>query len=101
MDQPQSILFRCPPELEPILPRPIAAVLGLPDWFKAMPQRARNTLTQEERRGGNTPARYGRQCLTRTRCLPATISRTKTLGSLVGFLGSLVGFEKLGRFAGP
>jgi hypothetical protein len=42
MDQAtqRSITFRCPPELEPILPRPIPAVLGLPDWFKALPQKA-------------------------------------------------------------
>ena len=33
-----SITFRCPPELEGILPRPIPAVRGLPDWFKALPQ---------------------------------------------------------------
>jgi hypothetical protein len=40
------IAFRCPPELEPSLPRPIPAVLGLPEWFKAMPQRAVSGLTQ-------------------------------------------------------
>jgi hypothetical protein len=34
----KSIIFRCPPELEGILPRPIPAVRGLPDWFKALPQ---------------------------------------------------------------
>ena len=34
------ITFRCPPELEAILPRPIPAVRGLPDWFKALPQKA-------------------------------------------------------------
>jgi hypothetical protein len=33
------ITFRCPPELEAILPRPIPAVRGLPDWFKALPQK--------------------------------------------------------------
>jgi hypothetical protein len=48
MDEPQSIMFSCPPELEPILPRPIPAVRGLPDWLEAMRQRARSTLTQEE-----------------------------------------------------
>jgi hypothetical protein len=42
MDQTSQggITFRCPPELEAILPRPIPAVLGLPDWFKALPQKA-------------------------------------------------------------
>jgi hypothetical protein len=42
MDQTsqRTITFRCPPELEAILPRPIPAVLGLPDWFKALPQKA-------------------------------------------------------------
>ena len=37
MDQANqmTLRFRCPPRLEKILPRPIPAVLGLPDWFKA------------------------------------------------------------------
>jgi hypothetical protein len=35
-----SVIFRCPPELDGILPRPIQAVRGLPDWFKALPQKA-------------------------------------------------------------
>jgi hypothetical protein len=43
-----TITFRCPPELEPILPRPIPAVLGLPDWFKTMPQRAFSAALQAE-----------------------------------------------------
>jgi hypothetical protein len=44
MDQISSmaLTFRCAPELDKILPRPIPAVLGLPDWFKAMPQRTFN-----------------------------------------------------------
>lgn len=37
-----TLRFRCPSELEAILPRPIPAMLGLPDWFKAMPQKAFN-----------------------------------------------------------
>jgi hypothetical protein len=37
-----TLTFRCPPELAGALPEPIPAVLGLPDWFKAMPQRAIN-----------------------------------------------------------
>jgi hypothetical protein len=43
-----TIRFRCPPELEGVLPRPIPAVRGLPDWFKAMPQTAFSTLLQED-----------------------------------------------------
>jgi hypothetical protein len=37
-----TLRFRCPRELESILPRPIPAMLGLPDWFKALPQKAFN-----------------------------------------------------------
>src|SRR5215470_5209168 len=48
MDDPKPIKFRCPPELAADLPRPTPAVLGLPDWFKAMPQTAFSTLLQEE-----------------------------------------------------
>ncbi len=43
-----AVTFRCPPELEPILPRPIPAVLGLPDWFKALPQKAFNPALGEQ-----------------------------------------------------
>ena len=35
-----TLTFRCPKALEAILPRPIPAVRGLPDWFKTMPQKA-------------------------------------------------------------
>jgi hypothetical protein len=35
-----ALTFGCPAALEPILPRPIPAVRGLPDWFKTMPQKA-------------------------------------------------------------
>jgi hypothetical protein len=44
MDQTNrmTLKFRCLPALEGILPRPFPAVLGLPDWFKAMPQNAFN-----------------------------------------------------------
>jgi hypothetical protein len=37
-----TLTFRCPPGLENVLPRPIPAVQGLPEWFKAMPQKAFN-----------------------------------------------------------
>jgi hypothetical protein len=44
MNQPREmkLRFRCPPELDAILPQPVPAVLGLPDWFKSMPSRAFN-----------------------------------------------------------
>lgn len=35
-----KVTFRCPPELEGLLPRPVPAKTALPDWFKAMPLRA-------------------------------------------------------------
>jgi hypothetical protein len=49
MNQPDgmTVRFRCPPELESILPRPVPAVLGLPDWFKALPQKAFNPVLQD------------------------------------------------------
>jgi hypothetical protein len=43
-----TITFRCPPELEAILPRPIPAVSGLPDWFKSMPATAFSDVMQTE-----------------------------------------------------
>ncbi|MEA2989209.1 MAG: hypothetical protein QOG83_1920 [Alphaproteobacteria bacterium] len=43
-----AITFRCPPELEPILPRPLPAFLGLPEWFKSMPASAFSAVLQSE-----------------------------------------------------
>ena len=50
MDQAahSTLTFRCPREFAGILPRPIPAVQGLPDWFKAMPQNAFNLTMGEE-----------------------------------------------------
>ncbi len=31
------LTFRCPPGMETVLPRPVPAGTGLPDWLKAMP----------------------------------------------------------------
>jgi hypothetical protein len=44
MDEAEHVklTFRCPRGLENVLPKPIPASLGLPDWFKALPQRAFN-----------------------------------------------------------
>jgi hypothetical protein len=38
----KTLRFRCARELDAILPRPIPAVHGLPDWFKLLPQKAFN-----------------------------------------------------------
>jgi hypothetical protein len=43
-----TLTFRCPPELEKILPQPIPAVLGLPDWFKTLPQKVPDPDADEE-----------------------------------------------------
>lgn len=43
-----SIVFRCAPEHQGIIPPPIPAVQGLPDWFKAMPRRAFSDTLQLE-----------------------------------------------------
>jgi hypothetical protein len=50
MDQlaQMTVTFRCAPELESILPRPIPAVQGLPDWFKALPQKAFSAIHDDE-----------------------------------------------------
>lgn len=42
MTDQMTLTFRCPAELEKLIPRPIPAVLGLPDWLRAMPQEAFN-----------------------------------------------------------
>jgi hypothetical protein len=50
MDQTgrMTLTFRCPPGLEKILPRPIPAVQGMPDWFKSLPLKAFNPSMGEE-----------------------------------------------------
>jgi hypothetical protein len=40
-----TLTFRCPPGLASVLPRPVPAVLGLPDWFKMLPQKVPNSIT--------------------------------------------------------
>ncbi len=47
-DDSRTLIFRCQPELVSVLPPPIPAVQGLPDWFKAMPAKAFNSMTQDE-----------------------------------------------------
>jgi hypothetical protein len=43
-----TLTFRCAPELKKLLPQPIPAVRGLPDWFKSMPQHAFNATMGDE-----------------------------------------------------
>ncbi len=43
-----TLTFRCPAELESVLPRPIPATRGLPDWFKTMPAKAYNPTIGDE-----------------------------------------------------
>lgn len=45
---PMTVTFRCLPELEAVLPRPVPAVQGLPDWFKRQPQTAFNETDQKQ-----------------------------------------------------
>ena len=44
----KTVTFRCLPELEPFLPRPFLAVEGLPDWFKALPQKAVSMTSNQD-----------------------------------------------------
>lgn len=43
-----TLKFRCPPGLGKLLPRPIPAVQGLPEWFKSLPQKAYNPSMGED-----------------------------------------------------
>ena len=43
-DGQMALTFRCPVELEGLLPPPMPAAQGLPDWFRAMPPQAFNAL---------------------------------------------------------
>jgi len=43
-----TVAFRCLPELESVLPRPIPAVQGLPDWFRRLPQNAFSPTHQKD-----------------------------------------------------
>jgi hypothetical protein len=43
-----TLKFRCPAELEGLIPPPIPASQGLPDWLKAMPQQGFNPMTMRD-----------------------------------------------------
>jgi hypothetical protein len=50
MDQTSelTVKFSCPPEMERVLPRPIPAIRGLPDWFKALPHHCFSSVSNKE-----------------------------------------------------
>ncbi|HEY2178969.1 MAG TPA: hypothetical protein VGH15_10335 [Caulobacteraceae bacterium] len=43
-ETPLTLTFRCPRELEGLIPPPVPAAQGLPDWLRAMPQQAFSRL---------------------------------------------------------
>jgi hypothetical protein len=47
-ENPMTLTFRCPRELEGFLPPPLPAAQGLPGWFKAMPAQAFNAVLGRE-----------------------------------------------------
>ena len=47
-NEPLTLKFRCPAELEGKIPPPIPATLGLPGWLKAMPTQAFNAVNMRE-----------------------------------------------------
>ena len=47
-ETPLTLTFRCPPDLEDVLPPPIPAAQGLPDWLKAMPGQAAGVIAVGE-----------------------------------------------------
>jgi hypothetical protein len=47
-NEPLTLKFRCPAELDGKIPPPIPATLGLPGWLKAMPTQAFNAVNMRE-----------------------------------------------------
>ncbi|MGY3448216.1 hypothetical protein [Bradyrhizobium sp. USDA 4353] len=43
-----TLKFRCPRELEGLIPQPVPAPMGIPDWVKTMPATAFSQLNQAE-----------------------------------------------------
>jgi hypothetical protein len=46
--EPMLLKFRCPSELEGLLPPPVPAMSALPDWLKSMPPQAFSTIMGRE-----------------------------------------------------
>jgi hypothetical protein len=47
-ENPMMLTFRCPKELEGLLPPPVPAASGLPGWIKAMPAQAFSAVVSGE-----------------------------------------------------
>lgn len=47
-ESPTTLTFRCPRELEGVLPPPVPAALGLPPWLKTMPQQSFSAMTSAD-----------------------------------------------------
>jgi hypothetical protein len=47
-DEPLTLTFRCPAELEGLIPPPVPAAQGLPDWLRSMPAEAFNGVGQQQ-----------------------------------------------------
>ena len=47
-ENPMTLTFRCPKELEGLVPPPIPAALGLPAWLKSMPSQTFNPVLSRE-----------------------------------------------------
>jgi hypothetical protein len=47
----QELTFRCAPELQDLIPRPIPAALGVPAWYRALPQKTLSSITGLEIHG--------------------------------------------------
>lgn len=47
-NEPMTLTFRCPVELEGKIPPPMPASLGLPGWLKTMPTQAFNTANMRD-----------------------------------------------------
>ena len=47
-DDAKTLTFRCPKELDGLLPLPAPAAQGLPEWLKAMPAQAFNAVVSGE-----------------------------------------------------
>ena len=43
-----TLKFRCPAELEGLLPPPVPAAQGVPDWLKTMPATSFSSINQHD-----------------------------------------------------